>query len=313
MVRSFPEKTFEHWASQYLTYRFRTHLSLWWPTAGADVVVDPRMLPVGKAIWLELKVSEPQLNLHDHVVTIDVPQLLAYENGENPPDYYVFPHPGWHGVLGTPDAAPWLAGVPAPDLAFRRSGDRWFGNWTRVVPGASLRHALRENGAIGQSTAQLGQWNGTVWTWGPAFVAPVGTTHPEWSWPDFWHSWERCGGPAMPAALVLPDRGNIDPDAEGLVDRDDLTRELRALGRVARSTHRHRDSVERRAIESRDRQYTARVVYLPQYGDDGRPTGKYVPATTAIGTSEVWIDAPPEDNPTGRAPVLTMLPADGIK
>ena len=36
---SVPEKTLEHWSSQYITYRFGTHAALWWPATGEDIEI----------------------------------------------------------------------------------------------------------------------------------------------------------------------------------------------------------------------------------------------------------------------------------
>lgn len=71
---SIPEKTLEHWSSLYLTYRYRSQASLWWPTRGEDI--DVQMLPMapGKAVQLELKTTTPAgTGLHD--VNVDLGQL----------------------------------------------------------------------------------------------------------------------------------------------------------------------------------------------------------------------------------------------
>lgn len=54
---SVPEKTLEHWASQYIMYRYRAQASLWWPATGQDI--DVSLLPAepGKAVQLELKTT----------------------------------------------------------------------------------------------------------------------------------------------------------------------------------------------------------------------------------------------------------------
>jgi hypothetical protein len=44
MTVSIPEKTLEHWCSQYLTYRYNSLAALWWPTSGQDI--DVRWLPL---------------------------------------------------------------------------------------------------------------------------------------------------------------------------------------------------------------------------------------------------------------------------
>lgn len=313
-MRSLPEKTLEHWVSQYLTYRFRTHLALWWPTSGADIIVDPAIMPVGKAIWLELKTSEPDpVNNGIHVVTIDVKQLVAYGQRNSPPDYYVFPRPNWHGTLGDPAAVPWLGAIPPTDLAFRRAQDKWFGNWTRVISGASLRKALRRNGATHQGKAILGQWDSRTWAWGPAFTPAPGAPHPEWDWPDFWASWEHCGTPDMPAALILPDDGGPEQATNADVERDALTARLRKVGQLTRESLKNSRSDETRAIESREKQFMPRKVYLPRYDEDGVLTGKYFLASRTVGTVTNLNRSPSNELEAGRRPVLTMLPAEDIR
>ncbi len=265
MTTSFPEKTFEHWVSQYITYRFRTHLGQWWPPHGADVEVDPTMLPIGKAIWLELKTATPQPGDPDvHDVVLDVPQLVKYHAaGIKPPVYYVIPRPGWEGTLGTRSARPWLAGTPRTDLAFTRSGNLWFGNWTRVIAGWSLYSALVRTGSVHQQTAKLGHWDGTVWTWGPAF-APTARAHPEWSWRGFWDAWVRCGDVDMPSAIVLPPVAAVHSH-EDSSPRSDLVRRLKEYGEASRG-------------EDRSADYVARSLFLPEMNSQGAEnqlTGRY--------------------------------------
>ena len=36
---SVPEKTLEHWSSQYITYRYPSQAALWWPASGEDINV----------------------------------------------------------------------------------------------------------------------------------------------------------------------------------------------------------------------------------------------------------------------------------
>ena len=57
MVVSIPEKTLEHWASIYLTYRYHSHAALWWPAHGEDVNVGNLPPTPGKAVQLELKTT----------------------------------------------------------------------------------------------------------------------------------------------------------------------------------------------------------------------------------------------------------------
>lgn len=304
VVTSFPEKTFEHWVSQYITYRYRTHLAQWWPPHGADVEVDPTMLPIGKAVWLELKTATPQArNPTIHDVTIDVPQLLKYHrSGTNPPVYYVIPHPRWAGTLGTASAQPWLAGTPRTELAFRRAGEKWFGNWTRVLPGWSLFAAVHRTGSAHQQTAKLGHWDGKTWTWGPAFEPPPGARHPEWSWREFWDRWQRCGDLDMPSALVLPDNVPSNSGNGGDVDRNVLVDRLSTYRTQSKDTSRELD-------------YQARSLYLPRFTAElstTRPTGRYARTRSMRG---VETEGRPEvTSPDGTdASMLAMLSARELR
>jgi hypothetical protein len=36
---SVPEKTLEHWSSQYVMYRYQAKAALWWPTSREDIDV----------------------------------------------------------------------------------------------------------------------------------------------------------------------------------------------------------------------------------------------------------------------------------
>jgi|SRR5699024_5844541 len=114
-----PEKTLEHWASMYVTYRYRSKASLWWPTFGEDVDVrDFPGLP-GKGVQLELKTVTPAGEAQD--VHIDLGQLWEYLNKplfQQP--FYVFPWPNWSGELET---CARKRGIAVTELAFSRSGE----------------------------------------------------------------------------------------------------------------------------------------------------------------------------------------------
>jgi len=76
---SVPEKTLEHWSSQYVIYLYRSKAALWWPASGQDI--DVRWLPVrpGKAVQLELKTTTVvRPGVHD--VMVDLGQLWEYRN-----------------------------------------------------------------------------------------------------------------------------------------------------------------------------------------------------------------------------------------
>jgi hypothetical protein len=96
---SVPEKTLEHWSSQYITYRYRSKAALWWPASGEDIKVGLLPARPGKIVQLELKTTTligPAL----HDVKIDLAQLREYLRrplGHQP--FYVFPRPDWGGTL----------------------------------------------------------------------------------------------------------------------------------------------------------------------------------------------------------------------
>ncbi len=115
MVVSLPEKTLEHWASIYLTYRYRSHAALWWPTFGEDIHVGYLSTNAGKAVQLELKTTTLSSNGAVHDVQIDLLQLANYRaRPHHLRPFYVFPLPHWTGTL---EAAATTAGYPSPTSA----------------------------------------------------------------------------------------------------------------------------------------------------------------------------------------------------
>lgn len=179
MVRSIPEKTFEHWASMYVANRFPLS-SLWWPTFGEDVRVEDLGTVPGKTLYLEVKVPEQQAN-GSHRTIIDIPQLQRYLTSPVPV-FYVFPTPPWRGDLAT---SAWLRPERRADLAYRRAGHRWFGDWTRVCTAAALHRHLNPAGQTNMTLAGL----------------PPGY----WDWPDFWSEFRDCGSASLPSAFILDD------------------------------------------------------------------------------------------------------------
>lgn len=178
MVRSVPEKTFEHWVSRYVANRF-PRSSLWWPTKGEDVRVTDLGVGVGKAILLEVKVPEQQAN-GSHKVSIDVSQLRRYQ-ASPVPVYYVFPQPPWSGSL---EASAWLGREGRAELAYRRSGRRWFGHWSVVC---RADHLLSHLAPAPTSKLQV--------------MSSPPTVH--WYWQSFWQWFAACGAGVMPAAYIL--------------------------------------------------------------------------------------------------------------
>lgn len=140
---SIPEKTLEHWSSQYVTYRYRSKAALWWPSSGEDI--DVRWLPnkPGKAVQLELKTTTVAgSGLHD--VLVDLGQLWEYRQrpfGHQP--FYVFPRPDWHGNLAGVASA---RGRPVTELGFARSGRWWwFADWMLVLTTAQVAAILQRD------------------------------------------------------------------------------------------------------------------------------------------------------------------------
>src|SRR2546421_2240289 len=138
---SVPEKTLEHWASQYVSYRYSSCAALWWPSSREDI--DVRWLPTrpGKAVQFELKTTTVAgAGVHD--VLVDLGQLWEYRQrpiGHQP--FYAFPWPDWRGDL---TAAAIAGGRPVTELAFGRSGPGWwFADWMVVLTSAEVARVLR--------------------------------------------------------------------------------------------------------------------------------------------------------------------------
>jgi hypothetical protein len=179
----------------HLSYRYRAHLQMWWPSSTADIDVAGGPLAPGKRVWLELKTTEWNANKNRHDLYIDLVQLRAY--GLNPiPDYYVFPVPPWVDVLGATGSLPWLSGLDRTAIAYQsQSGELWFAEWTMVVPGKVLRRALRaELVALGfplpqKKPLRLAAIQGGSLAWVSPALKGVQPTR----WRDFWFQMEACG------------------------------------------------------------------------------------------------------------------------
>lgn len=215
MTRSFPEKTFEHWCSTHLTYRYRAKLRQWWPAAGADIDVemDPKSFKaiLGKRFWLELKVPEWKPTTQQHALQIDLKQLQAY-NAQPVPAYYVFPIPEWSGVLGDRASQTWLSPLHRSDLAIQaHSYDQWFARWTWVVSASDLTRALAiqlSKFASGTRKTEVA----TVANIAPSAKGKAGTLAPVRGtaalspilWHEFLKKMEQCGDADFPAQFILP-------------------------------------------------------------------------------------------------------------
>jgi hypothetical protein len=205
---SVPEKTLEHWASQYVAYRYRSKAALWWPSRGEDI--DVRWLPArpGKAVQIELKTTTVAgVGFHD--VLIDLGQLWEYRQrrlGRQP--FYALPTPDWRGQLS---AAAINSGLPVTELAFARSGPGWwFVDWMVVVTAgqvaAVLHNQLMAHGCAARGKKErLVRYDLTRSASRPAVTWGAGTTPPVTiRWRDFWMTLEQCGQADWPQLIMLP-------------------------------------------------------------------------------------------------------------
>lgn len=208
---SVPEKTLEHWSSQYITYRYRSNVALWWPANGEDIHV--RSLPQlpGKAVQLELKTTTPTSSGF-HEVRVDLGQLWEYRQrplGHQP--FYVFPRPDWPGNL---EAVAIAQGHEVTELAFSRSGRTWwFADWMVVLSAAEVAtvlqpevtaHNCRRRGAR-ERLVEFDSTGRTNPKWGPrnsGRAIPKGLI----DWLDFWPEFEQCGRPEWSQLVRLPAR-----------------------------------------------------------------------------------------------------------
>ena len=201
---SVPEKTLEHWTSQYILFRFRTNAQVWWPPYGADIEVRSLPRRPGKAFFLELKTARTIESGHE--LSIDLRQLAAYLShpvARQP--FYVLPVPKWHGEIEAAAAAVWRGLRSAPDFAFLRSGYRWFGNWTYVLTARQVGQCL---------TSQLAQQaKSNKRLRAPLLRVDFATGVTQWlgsgmvpaaiPWRTFWDRMSTCGEPAWPQTILV--------------------------------------------------------------------------------------------------------------
>lgn len=213
-----PEKTLEHWASIYITYRFRSKASQWWPVSGQDI--DIRNFPSlpGKSVQLEVKtVRPPSRRSSSHDVHINLGQLWDYSARPlHLQPFYAFPWPHWSGPL---ERAAWASGIPPTELAFSRSSSNtissaapmhgspaWFAEWMVVMTtrevGAVLAAELAAHGNGNRKNADrrlvrftTGVNPGAQWgtSANPSQWAPT-----YYRWRDFWDELTNCGREAWP-------------------------------------------------------------------------------------------------------------------
>jgi hypothetical protein len=205
VARSVPEKTLEHWSSQYVAYRYRSKAALWWPASGADVEFEQLPKRPGKIIQIELKTTEV-VGRGIHEVEVDLGQLWEYCRrpvGHQP--FYAFPRPhaDWHGDLRVavqPD-------LSVTDLGYSRSGKWWFANWmvvltTQQVAGVLAEplaaHGSRRRG-VRARLVHFASGSDPLWGAGAEWRDPGAVR-----WLDFWTMIDSCGRPEWPQVIRLP-------------------------------------------------------------------------------------------------------------
>ncbi|GAB6987016.1 hypothetical protein [Nocardioides pyridinolyticus] len=210
MVVSVPEKTLEHWASIYLTYRYRSKASLWWPASGEDIYVGSLPAVPGKALQLELKTTTLNKKGDVHRVKIDLKQLdhyLALPHWQQP--FYVFPMPRWTDTLKDATAA---VGIATSEVGFSRVDaislkPWWFANWMVALPAAQVAKilstqmaAFKAGGKVDAdlvtTTFKAGRPQKPVWS--------DGLRHLAIPWRTLWKRLEECGAASWPQAVLLP-------------------------------------------------------------------------------------------------------------
>ncbi|MEU1950838.1 hypothetical protein [Nocardia rhamnosiphila] len=221
MAVSVPEKTLEHWASQYINYRFRSNAALWWPTSGVDIDAQGLPLRPGKAVSFELKTTLPGSTrvprpptsgskVYTHSVDINLTQLRNYLDrplGLQP--FYAFPMPIWQGQLNEHAKR---NGYHPSDTAFRRSRDLWFASWMSVMTTAEVASALASelsghdirNKKVSKTLVCIDyrvkdRSHSLRWASGRS-------NHKYYPWRDFWGKLADCGSPDWPQRIIVPSR-----------------------------------------------------------------------------------------------------------
>lgn len=239
MVTSVPEKTLEHWASIFLTYRYKSHAGQWWPTFGEDIAIAHLPSRPGKAIQLEMKTAnfDPKYP-NTHRVQIDLPQLCAYQSsrlGLQP--FYVFPTVSWDGSLANflhslnidpTDHAFQRAGV-APLGGYKGDATGWFGNWLNVATtnqvAKAIGHTTCGGGCKGERT--LVRYQRRAGRRPKVFWHRALAHGPErMNWRSFWDEIELCGKSNWPQTFLVP-RGAVSSALMSHADLLDVMRRMR--------------------------------------------------------------------------------------
>ncbi|WP_261570746.1 hypothetical protein [Frankia gtarii] len=204
-----PEKTLEHWSSQYIMYRYKSNATLWWPANHEDIRIESLPARPGKALQLELKTTEV-VSPGVHEVKVDLGQLWDYyRHPQERQPFYAFPKPndGWHGDLRVAAEA---AGVSVANLGLRRARGWWFAEWMVVLTtkqvASVMGKALAEHGSskrgIEKRLVRFEANRDSSWGPGRRSVSDPGLTR----WLDFWDMIDQCGQPDWPQLVRVPAR-----------------------------------------------------------------------------------------------------------
>jgi len=196
---SLPEKTYEHWLSAYVLYRFLSKAAIWWPVNGNDIEIENIPRRPGKVVNFEVKTASfDSTRAETHLVNINLRQLYQYLQlriGEQP--FYVFPIPTWPGDL---TVAARVAGINRSDVGFSRSQSWWFSEWTFVMSAAHVAQKLGVTPLtvpahrVGiRQLFTVDSRNGAVqWARQGAAQNPPPPTI-TWKWRAFWSWILKCG------------------------------------------------------------------------------------------------------------------------
>jgi hypothetical protein len=207
---SVPEKTLEHWSSQYLTYRYRSRAGLWWPPVREDIEIHHLPAAPGKIVNLELKTTVLDGgNPSRHHVRIDVDQLCLYLKrplGRQP--FYAFPWADWTGQLTTSARQ---HGVNSCEIGFSRVNNTrsgwWFADWMRVMTAAEVGQVIGHRPHRGKcqqgSVKQLVRFD-VPGTGAPTLHWASPPTHEPTRWRDLWGTLQTCGRPDWPQIVLVP-------------------------------------------------------------------------------------------------------------
>jgi hypothetical protein len=264
-----PEKVLEHWASQYVLYRYRSKVALWWPARGEDIKVG--WLPPGPGKGIQLEMKTATMEGQGYSVKVDLGQLWEYQKRPLAlQPFYVFPFPQspcqlhgrpcqFHGKPCLWHSPPCLwhdrleniasyCGQSVSELAFARSGrGLWFADWLVVLPTADVAavlakdlkmHGRRDRG-VKKPLVHFSRCDPQSVRWGTVHSPLV--PPPFIKWRDFWIDLESCGQPEWPQFVRVP--REFLPEGYSSIARRQLLAALRNAGHEESRSPRRFDDI----------------------------------------------------------------------